>query len=255
MIPSVIGEREKYIFDQVVKGNFDARWCNLQFSACGHDVRLLVMEDALKIEGTRVNVSATLSQNLADIFDASLPTAQVADAIFGFAQRRADPRPMPITTATSAMIQHSESVDKQLTGSGLASTVGKHWILDEQLQSKIGSACNYGWHFVGASFQGIKGFLPATTLSGQNTRVIQPNATAHDPHHVDYSQICQLVSQQCWIDGIEMRFEDVIKDPQYAPAVSHQGALKIDRQPGVLKIQGQIILMPTIITGDNDANV
>jgi len=153
------------------------------------------------------------------------------------------------------MIQHSESVDKQLTGSGLASTVGKHWVLDEQLQNKPNLACNYGWHFTGASFQGIKGFLPATMLGGPNTRVIQPNATAHDPHHVDYSQICQLISQQCWIDGTEMRFEDVIKDPKYAPSVSHQGALKIDRQPGVPKIQGQLVLMPTDLTGENNANV
>jgi hypothetical protein len=52
-----------------------------------------------------------------------------------------------------------------------------------------------------------------------------------------------------------MRLSDALKDPAYAPALSHQGVLKIDRQPGTQKIEGQLVLMPTIITGDNDANV
>ena len=211
MIPDNISDREDYIYDQVIAGNFEGKWTELNYTAAGKQVKLLVMEDALKVDDVRVNVSATLAQKLADVFDASLPTAQIADAIYGNAVRRAQPRPMSITTSTVAMKSHSDSVEKQIGGSsGLASTVGKHWVLDSQLETKPGSACNYGWHFTGQSFQGIRGSLSATILCGTNVRVIQPNATAHDPHHVDYSQICQLVSQRCWIDGAEMRLSDAL---------------------------------------------
>jgi len=217
------------------------------------------MEDALRIDDVRVNVTAVLAQKLADIFDASLPTAMVADMMFAAAVRRAAPCPVQISTSTASMIKHSQSVDKQLKNqgtTGLVATCGKHWVLDKKLESKPQAACNYGWHFNGSSFQGIKGFSPASSEAGHNVRVIQPNTTGHDALHVDYSQICQLVSQTCWIDNVEMKFSDILKDPAYADLVSHQGALNIDRQPGTVPITGTIVLLPTYITiGDSDANV
>lgn len=260
MIPDNIQLREDYIYNQVLNGLFDARWIDLIKTINGKTIKLRVMEDALKIEDIRVNVSAVLAQKLADVFDASLPTAMVADMMFRTATRRCTPRPITISTSTASMIKHSQAVDKQLQGQpsiGLVATCGKHWVLDKQLETKPRAACNYGWHFTGPSYQGIKGFPAASTDAGTNVRVIQPNATAHDAHHVDYSQICQLVSQACWIDDVEMRFSDVLKDPQHADLVSHQGALKIDRQPGTTPITGTVVLLPTYIniSGGSDANV
>ena len=149
------------------------------------------------------------------------------------------------------MIKHSQSVDKQLKSqpaTGLVATCGKHWVLDKQLETKPQKACNYGWHFVGPSFQGIKGFPAASPEAGSNIKVIQPNATAHDAHHVDYSQICQLVSQTCYVDDVEMKFSDLVKDPTLAGLVSHQGALKIDRQPGTVPYTGTVVILPVYIT-------
>lgn len=259
MIPENIQLRENYIYNQVLNGLFDARWVDIVKSTNGRTIRLRVMEDALRIDDVRVNVTAVLAQKLADIFDASLPTAMVADMMFAAAVRRAAPCPVQISTSTASMIKHSQSVDKQLKNqgtTGLVATCGKHWVLDKKLESKPQAACNYGWHFNGSSFQGIKGFSPASSEAGHNVRVIQPNTTGHDALHVDYSQICQLVSQTCWIDNVEMKFSDILKDPAYADLVSHQGALNIDRQPGTVPITGTIVLLPTYITiGDSDANV
>ena len=249
MFPENLKDREKYITDQVVIGNFEANLVEITSMAGGREVKLLVMDDALKINGIRVNVSATLSQQLADMLDASLPTALVADMMFSLATRRASPCPQSISTSVSAMSHHSDMVENQIEkGVGLAATVGKHWVLDKQIESKTGQACNYGWHFTGPSFQGISGFPAASSIAGPNVRVIQPNATAHDRFHSDYSQICQLVSQQCWVDGVEMRFSDLLKDQSMGHLVSHQGPLKIDRQPGVALVVGQYVSFPVSIT-------
>jgi hypothetical protein len=251
MFPEDIDTREKYIFDQIVVGNFDAKWCELStMTTNGKHLKLLVMEDALKIDNIRVNVSAILSQKLADLLMASLPTSMVVDMMFAAATRRATPCPMSITSSTNAMIAHSKSVDRQIgEGNGLVATVGKHWVLDQQLEWKKHVACNYGWHFVGSSYQGIKGFPTASGegVSGKNVKVIQPNATAHNPQHTDYSQICQLVSQRCWVDDIELTFSELVKDNVLGSFVSHQGALKIDRQPDVEKVFCQNVLLPTYI--------
>jgi hypothetical protein len=249
MFPENLKDREKFITDQVVLGNFEANLVEVVSTMDGKEVKLLVMDDALKVNGVRVNVSATLEQQLADMFDASLPTAKVADMMYAVAARRANPCPQPISTTVAAMTKHSDMVEKQVSGkSGLAATVGKHWVLDKQIEVRSDRACNYGWHFTGSSFQGINGFPAASNSAGAGAKVIQPNATAHDRFHSDYSQICQLVAQQCWVDGIEMRFSDVLKDPILGHLVSHQGPLKIDRHPGVALVVGQYVSFPVTVT-------
>ena len=251
MIPENIQQREEYIFEQVLSGNFVAKWTDLHKEVNGRRLRLQVMEDALIVDGVRVNVSAKLSQKLADVFDASLPTCAVADMMYAAAVRRAVPCPTPVTTTTAAMIRHSQAVDKQLVNqspTGLVSTCGKHWVLDKQLESRPQKACTYGWHFSGSSFQGIKGYQPATLHAGTGVNLIQPNWCGHDMLHVDYSQVCQLVSQTCHVDDVEVRFSDMLKDPSLAHLVSHQGILKIDRQPGTIPHTGTIVLFPVHIT-------
>ena len=252
--PENIKDREKFIFDCVLAGDFTATWTDVEYSMFGHDVKLQVMDDALKIDGVRVNVSAALQQQLADIFDASLMTAQVADLVYTHSLRRIDPTPMQISTTVSSMVTHSSRIDAKLkslpVAEGLVADPGKHWILDKKIESAPGRACNYGWHFAGTSYMGISGFPVASSVDsiGSNKiKVIQPNATAHDPHHLDYSQICQLVSQACWVDGIEKRFSDLLTDPNLSTLVSHQGPLSFTRQPGVPEIKGQIVLFPVII--------
>ena len=253
--PEKIIDREKYIFDRVMAGTFEAAWTDLTYPLFGHEVKLQIMEDALKIDGVRVNVSATLQQQLADVFDASLMTAQVADLAYVYAVRRIAPAPMQISTTVASMIKHSATVDERLKSlpvtEGLVADPGKHWILDQKIDQTPGRACNYGWHFTGPTCQGIMGFPAASNIVSLGTnpvKVIQPNATAHDPHHSDYSQICQLVSQVCWVDGVEKRFSDLLVDPQLAKLVSHQGPLKNTRQPGVSLVQGPKVMFPVVVT-------
>jgi len=254
LFPEKLIDREKYILDRVLAGTFEASWTEITHSAGGYVAKFQVMDDALKIDGIRVNVSAKLQQNLADLFDASMMTAQLADIVYISAQRRIDPAPMTISSTVASMIKHSSNVDAKIkklgVDSGLVADPGKHWILDRKLEQLPGRACNYGWHFSGNSFQGINGFsVPSSynKLNGKPVKVIQPNATAHDMLHSDYSQICQLVSQTCWVDGVEKRFSELLVDSKLSVLVNHQGPLKVTRQPGVAELKGQLIMFPTTI--------
>jgi len=250
--PEKISEREAYIFDQVLAGNFEAEWVPLVYSDGARTIKFDVMRDALKIDGVRVNVSAELQQKLADVFNASLLTAHIADLMFINAVHRVEPCPMTISSTVSSMIKHSKSVDTKVGPvlNGLVASPGKHWILDKKLDNNPKKSCNYGWHFVGTNYKGIKGFPAASKqnkLNGSTISVIQPNACAHDMKHTDYSQICQLVSQACWIDGVIHRLSDVLQDKQLCNLAVSGGPLVNTRQPGVVQVLGKTVLFPVKI--------
>ena len=119
----------------------------------------------------------------------------------------------------------------------MPSTIGKHWCIDQALAKlPAGTACNYGWHFRGASFQGMTGELTASQAKwkdGSFVRLIQGRGTRHDMHHSDYSQNCVLVSQDCQVDGVDMKLSDVLTNLDLAPLANHQGVMTILRQTGV----------------------
>jgi hypothetical protein len=186
----------------------------------------------------RVNVSAAMQQELADAFGCSLLTGKIADLLWDQTPIKINPQPRQITASTIAMIQHSEGVDRALVtagvGSDLISTVGKHWILDNKILLNPGKACNYGWHFTTyPSYQGISGSPNVSLIkspSGTYWNVIQPNACAHDPSHVDYSQICVLVSREVIVNGYPKDILDVFQDEQLCKLANHDGVLKVLRQ-------------------------
>jgi len=263
VFPENIKDREEFVFEQVLSGNFEAEWTPLEYLVQGKTVKLNVMKDALKVDGVRVNVSAQFQQKLADVFDASLLTAQVVDLMYIHAQKRIDPQPMPISSTVAAMLKHSQNVDRAIGSSdpgGLIAPVGKHWVLDKKLESLPDRACTYGWHFVGTTMRGIKGYSVASQYNqnfpkAQNNSVIQQNTCGHDMWHLDYSQTCQLVSQVCWVDGEEKRFSDLLQDANLHNLVTHAGALKINRQPGTTPFVGTMVLFPTKIVVDSSNGV
>lgn len=254
--PEKLSDREDYIFSQILAGNFDAEWTKLTYSSGGKTIEFNVMKDALKVDGVRVNVSAAFQQKLADVFNASLLTTQIADLMFVNAVHRVEPCPMQISSTVDSMIKHSKMVDAKvgLNPTGLVASPGKHWILDKKLDLNPTKACNYGWHFVGNAYKGIKGYATGSKqnkVNGSAVSVIQPNACAHDMKHSDYSQICQLVSQACWIDGKTHRLSEVLQDPSVSDLATYGGPLKNVRQPNTAQLVGQTVLFPVkISTGD-----
>ena len=245
-------ERENKILELIKnKSNrVDYYWVPL---TCGR-IKLQVFGDALKIDGVRINITARTKQKIADMLGATLPTARICDLIWHSADIRINPRPQSISSTTAAMINHSKGIDSCLKDSvhteKLISTVGKYWIIDNKLsRPRIpNQACNYGWHFEGSSFQGIKGNCNQSLLKDPKTgiywRLIQPASFHHNSSHTDYSQICILVSRQCWVNEKEMDILDVLKDPELSSLINHDGVLRVLRQPGVPEEMEPIVELP-----------
>lgn len=203
-----------------------------------HTGEFYVFDDALKIEGVRVNVTAETQQKIADKLSCMLMTAKIADMRFDQANTIIKPRPRKITSSTKSMIEHSEDIDDQLKGidkPGIVSTVGKHWIIDNKLlyPKKPGMAINYGWHFKGNSYQGIRGGLPVNYRKMPGVRMIQTRGSHHSLIHSDYSQICVLVDRNCIVNDVAMDLADVIQDSTLSHLACHDGKMKLWRQPGI----------------------
>lgn len=256
-------ERENAIRDQVSRGHFSVRWATITSSNGRHTAEFHVLADALKIDGVRVNVSAETQQIIADMTGCMLLTPKLADLIWVQREISLTPFPRAITGTTQGMIDHSAKIDAALARfsnpNGLIATVGKHWVIDDELLTHKGMAENYGWHFEGPAFQGMTGApcaSRATAPNGQVVRVIQGTGWAHNMFHSDYSQVCVLVSRSCKVDGVEHDLRTVLQDPELASLASHTGPMKVLRQPGVPEPTDTTIVIPEIIVtpgGDDPA--
>ena len=246
--------RDKWILDAVSSGRYSASFSEVLSSHDGHDARLYVFSDALKVDGVRVNVTAEVQQQIADLIGCRLLTPKVADLIWAQREVTVQPHPRHITSETSAMVDHSRLIDEDLVKAGggagkLVCAVGKHWVIDDELLLHPGRAENYGWHFGGPSFQGIHGEVTATGLKddhGDLVRMIQGRGWAHDMHEADYSQVCVLWSSLCLVDGRRALVDDVLRNPALAPLASHSGAMKVLRQPGATQLQASVVLDPEL---------
>lgn len=233
--PVDLSSRNKYILDSIKIKQYDVEWLPIRTSNGKHDATFYVCGDAIKVEGVRVNVSADMQQQIADMLDCMLLTPKLADLMFDQADVKLEPLPRQITSSTQAMIEQSEKIDNLLKGKDakgkIIATVGKHWCIGNKLKNSS-KAMNYGWHFKSktGSFKGIKGYACDSKIS--EVYVIQPSVLAHDKNHTDYSQICVLVKQDCLVDCKKMNLKDVLSDPEFADLASHEGVVSILRQPG-----------------------
>jgi len=238
-----LAERDAAIVQAVAAGLASWRWAPVTVKDGGRVLVFNVLADAVKLDGVRVDVSATAGQQCADYIGGILLTARMADLAFLGATVQLEPSPQAITASTPAMVAHSARVDAQIAKrggpptSGLVADVGKDWILTNKLVdrppgAKLSAgrvAANYGWHVSSSPWKGIHAER-STLPTGY---VIQGVGTAHDRWHVDYSQVCRVVSIDCDVDGVRRDVRDVLRDAGLAGMLSSEGVLKTLRQPGV----------------------
>jgi hypothetical protein len=223
------------VLGAVANGQFEHTFVPITIEVGGHQGVFGVSQDALKIDGVRVNASATLQQQIADLLGAYLLTPKLLDQMW--AQRAVTllPCTQTINSTAAGMLKHSACVGAELAkaggvpAGGIAQTVCKTWVLTNALLTHPGKACNMGWHLqnrlVGVPFD------PAPSLPGAH--MIQSPGFAHDVAHLDYSQCVLLIARACAVDGQPTDFASVAQNPDLAPLVSHEGVLKLLRQPGV----------------------
>jgi hypothetical protein len=222
------------VLGAISEGRFEHVFVPLTIRAGGHTGVFRVSQDALKIDGVRINVSATLQQQIADLFGAYLLTPKLLDQMW--AQRAVTVTPCTGSSAadmstSEAMVKHSECVNRKLIPtSGIVQTVGKTWVITNALLDHRGKACNDGWHLE----KPLGGYVPfdaAPTLRGAH--MIQSPGYHHDQNWIDYSQIALFIHRDCLVDGNPSAFADVARDPSLSALVNHDGILHVLRQPGV----------------------
>jgi len=175
------------ILEEVGKGNYELRWMELP----GYD-GVEVSEDALRIEGIRVPVSARTLDSLCVMLEASPTTPLIDDLIYENATWRVAPRTFNVADP-EAVWRFNAAIDEQLSAQslgrlawGLVSSVGKSWVLSNLALEHPGRAINYGLHSPSAPYKSVDG----------KVKVWQQPSWAHNPDHADYSQVARLCRLQ-----------------------------------------------------------
>lgn len=225
--------RDQSILQHVQSGDFQVQWATITSTFQGHTGTFHVFADALKIGGVRISCSAYLLQQISDLLNSSLLTPKLSDLCFLQAQTPIPPLPIsPPSDSTAAMVQESQLIDQALNSVpppyGLVAPIGKPWCLTNGLLTHPGRACLYGW----ASAQPLPS-VPLFAGVTPGVKVIQPISFAHDINYVDYAQLAVLVAQDCIVDNALTNIAAVMQDPVLSGLVSHEGPLKVTRQPGV----------------------
>ena len=242
------------MLEAVRRGAYEHEWAPVSSSWKGRTAVFQVSRDALRVGGVRVNLCAADQQRAADVIGGMLLTVRVADLAYLQAPVKVPPFPRPITSSVAAMREHSDRIDAFVAKSGapaglLTATVGKHWLIDRRISAT--RAMNYGWHFFGRGARGIRGYPlpsdPRAKVGRDQVLVIQPDATAHDPFHSDYSQTASFMSTVCEVDGVQMAVEDLLRDPDLAFLASHHGRSDVVRQPGVERYDGPVVLPEVVL--------
>ena len=112
-LPNDLEKRNATILSWVEQGFAEFEWLPISTG----DVTFYVMGDAMKFGGIRVNVSATLEQQIADRLDASLMTARMSDLVYAAASKIILPFPLgasPQMASTAWMVKESGLVDAAL---------------------------------------------------------------------------------------------------------------------------------------------
>lgn len=232
--------RDAAILQRITQGDHDPiQWVAVVSDANGHHGEFQVFADALKLDGVRFGAGARLAQQIADVLGCLLLTPRLLDLMYEQAAMVLDPFPLGTEDmmGLARFEKHSGLIDEALTkagySDGIVQSIGKPWMLDNDLLVHPGRAENYGWHLpkgVGPYWQGIH-LNPTASLP--DVLCIQPRSWAHGLDQGDYSEVVILVSKACSVDGQPADLGQVLQDPELAPLASHQGVLKLLRQPGV----------------------
>ncbi len=228
-------DREEIIFNQVASGNIPEFLRKMVPVTVGDtiygDTYLLtfyVLPDYFSI-GTdsdffRIPMTPQLAQEIANLFNCSLPTSKMVDDIYRIATAKLSPRPIspgdamitvPVFLDHNRMIrQQMDSISWSFPAGTLMAGHKKDVVITNQLISDDGRerVAIYGWH------------RPDHTP-------IQPLYTGHLATWVDYSHGIRLVSNRVILNGEPRTLADILQDPVVSSLVSDEGPIKLLKYP------------------------
>ncbi len=189
----------------------------------GNTIVLDVLPDVLGVgmdsDWIRTPLAATTAQRVADLFNASLITRKLSDAIWAACDKIA---PIPEQwynvdggrkmLLTSSFMIHNAAIQKALAGTGYTKVSGtkKDVVLTPQLAAKPQATAIYGWQ----------------QLSG---KPIQGLYLGHAIPYSDYSHGIRLIAKDCIVNGQPMLFADVLSSKTLCGLVSDEGPSSVSR--------------------------
>lgn len=224
-------------------------------------VEILFSSRPLRVGGVFVNVSATVQQQIADVLGALLPTPKIMDIAWLARSTTIAPAIMPVASTSAAMIKMSALLDKDIALVGSPTGVimcQKTWGITNELLTHPGKAMNVGYyvvpnqanfHWNGIATEACVSF----PLKPQLGRTIQGPGYAHASNHLDDSQCAWFVHRSCTVNGVSRDVGEVLTDPATAGLLSHEGPLKVLRQPDVSQFACPIQLAQFAPAGFNPA--
>jgi len=170
--------------------------------------------------------------DVAQRFGCVLPTPKMVDAIYAQARFRLTPQPLPAgpqMRSNAYFARHQKLIAGQRAGIPLGALISGHkkdLVLTDRLHDRPDRVAIYGWH----------------TSEGHP---IQPLSTVHGVRYADYSHGVRLVWHEVSIDGTRRSIYDVLADPELAPLLSDEGALRdpsalMDPQRAALAAYGPV---------------
>jgi len=219
-----LDEREAAIADALMAGNIPQwlrRAVQIDIEAADkdgvvHQVTFWTIPDYLAVGSDtdffRIPMSPLSAQQIADAWDASMPTPKMVDIIYEHALCKLEPftyKPRGRRNEeVDLFYDHSKVISAQQFASGtpygtLTAGTKKDLVVCDRVAdtSRVNHVTIYGWH----------------TLNG---RPIQPANNVHINNYIDYSHGVRLVSQTVLVDGKVFRLEALLSDSRYYTLLS-----------------------------------
>jgi len=220
--------REAAVLRELMKGNipdFLRRLVPITVTATDaeggkHTAVYQVMPDYLGIgsdrDFVRVPMNPQTAQAFCDAFGFVLPTTKIVNDIWAEAISKTIPQPLtqsredPMTFLT-----HNRMIEQQLAGQYLGELRAGHKkdvVITNRMSEQPKRVAIYGWHFP----------------SGEP---IQPLTTVHVDWYVDYSHGIRPVKATIKVDGVDMQYQQVLRDPKLHVLLSNEGSISVSSYP------------------------
>lgn len=214
-------KRDTNILNEFVSGNIPNFLRNFKPITINNEsdsITYFVTSDYLSIgddsDYVRMPMSAITAKKIANLYDCTLPTKKMVNDIWKNSENKLAPLPWgpPYNSdmeKTHRFGTHSKNIDKQLNGlNKFALTSGhkKDTLINKKILTNKNNTCIYGWHQLnGVPIQGV-------------------NAVSHNKDYYDYSQCIRLIANDVVVNGVGLKFIDVIKNPSLCSLVSDEGS-------------------------------
>jgi hypothetical protein len=179
-----------------------------------HTAVYQVMPDYLAIgsdrDFVRIPMNPHTAQRFCDAFGFALPTAKMVDDIWRQAISKIVPEPLTQSREyPPTFLAHNRMIEDQIAGQYLGELRAgdkKDVVITNRLNEAPKRIAIYGWHFP----------------SGEP---IQPLTTVHVDWYVDYSHGIRPVKRTIKVDGADMPYEVVLRDPKLHVLLSNEGVM------------------------------